>query len=154
MWLWIVSAAQAGVVAGALGGAGLPLDRPTASSPGITAGVYAGWRQPIGPGAVEPELVARLDAPPGVIVPALGATGTLDAGPLAIGAYAHLGLTLGGYPLPSPDAGALVEAGFGKLRLGLRTGWAWVHPARYKCGDCPQPSEHWLQAVATAGFAL
>lgn len=152
LWMW-GSTAWAGFAAGVSGGAGLPLDRPTASDPGVTFGLYAGWRQDVGPVHLQPELTVRYDVPPTVIVPAIGTTATLG-GALSAGAYAHLGITLGGYPFPSPDAGLLVEAHLSKLAVGLRAGWAWSHPARYKCGNCPQPSEHWLQAVATAGVAF
>ena len=53
---------------------------------------------------------------------------------------------------PSPDAGlAFIINPPTPLVVGLRAGWEMDQPGTLKCGDCPQPAQHWLTAAVTAG---
>jgi hypothetical protein len=154
--VFLSQAAFAGFQAGALAGAGVPLESPTASeAPGIEGGLYAGYRGSVGPLHLQPELVGRLNSggPAGGV--ALGAVATFGA-LMNLGVFAHGGVGVVGYNEPTFDAGAVAEVRppLAPVALGLRIGWERVSPLHFKCGNCPQPSDQWLMVTATAGVSF
>lgn len=157
MVLVLVSAqAFAGFQAGAVAGAGVPLDSPTASrTPGIEGGVYVGYRASVGPLHLQPEVLGRLntEAPAGGL--AVGGLATFGA-LVNFGVYAHAGIGVVGYTEPTFDAGGVLEVRppLAPVAVGLRIGWEDISPAKYRCGDCPQPAEQWLMIGATAGVSF
>lgn len=149
-------AAFAGFELGLIGGAGLPLDRPTASeAPGLESGVYAGYRGSVGPLHLQPELVGRLNSggPAGGAV--LGGLATFGS-VVSVGGFAHGGIEIVGANEPTFDAGAVAEVRppLAPLAVGLRIGWERANPAQDRCGDCDPPSDQWLVLAATAGLSF
>lgn len=153
LWSWMVSSAHAGPTVQVMGGAAVPLAIDSASSTGPLLGLIGGYRAKLGPIALQPEAVARWNLDASTVSLGAGAELTMKvAGPLRIGPYAHMGVGIVPNPGPSPDAGlSIVINPPSPVVIGARAGWQWDHPALYKCGDCPQPAEHWLSATVTAG---
>jgi hypothetical protein len=119
--LWTM-AAWAGPAIELSGGGAIPLDSPTASGNGAQGGLAIGYRKKVGPVALQPELVLRTNLQAPVIVAGAGAQVVVGK-PVGVGAYAHLGIGVQGYPQPSPDAGLqLVVDPPTPLVLALRAG--------------------------------
>jgi hypothetical protein len=157
MWCVLMQAAWAGPVLQVHGGAGATVQAESEEPhAGPMLGVVGGYRVEVGPVALQPEAAFRANLGVGTMAVGLGAEAAIGlAGPLWLGPYAHLGVGIAGYPLPSSDAGLSLYADLpSPLVVGLRAGWQWDRPTRYKCGDCAQPAEHWLVAVGTVGVAF
>lgn len=150
-----VPAAQAGFVAGAMGGADVPIPSGTRSDLGPGFGIYGGWLFDTGGVNLQPELTAHWSLSTGTLVPAAGGTLTLGSFWRA-GAYAHVGLpVMGGYPFPAGDAGLLVESHqLAPLVIGARAGWSYAAAVHLKCGNCPQPADHLLTGLLQLGVAF
>ncbi|MCK6505488.1 hypothetical protein L6R53_19185 [Myxococcota bacterium] len=147
--LLLLAPAHAGPTALLTLGLGLPLDSPHRSTPGPAAGVLLGWRlQPADPAgafwAVQPELGLRFNMGAPVLTVPLG-TSVTWGGAWRAGASAHLGPTLLGYPWPPAAQAGLVGEWDppSPFTMSLRSGWELANAAHVKCGDCPQPADHW-----------
>lgn len=153
----LLAPALAGPTALLTAGLGLPLDEPHRSDPGPVAGLVLGWRfQPASPGttwwAVQPEAGLRYNMMAPVLTVPLGASLTWGSA-LRLGASAHIGPTLVGYPWPPAAQAGLVGAWDppSPFVLSLRAGWELANAAHLKCGDCPQPADHWATVDLLAG---
>lgn len=143
----LFGAALAGPVVGLGLGADLPLEAVTASSVGPAVSLQGGWAIDRGALEIQPELVVRLSAASGTVVPAIGCA--LAWGEVwRVGAYAHAGVSVPG-GLPAADAGLLGQRALGRASsLFLRGGYALAQAYVINhCIDCPQPADHWA-AVA------
>jgi len=143
MLLLLVGLSQAGVVVGVVGGAEVALDSRPADTWSPAASALVGYRFDDGALRIQPELLVHMNFASPMINAPIGVS-VATKGTVGFGGYAHVSAPILSYPWPGLDAGGLVELSLGDhLDLWVRSGWEWSHAPHYKCGDCPQPSDHW-----------
>lgn len=143
---------QAGVVVGAAGNVEVALDPNPADTVTPGAAALVGYRFPTGPVRVQAEALLHMSFASPLINLPLGAS-VSTKGPVGVGAYAHVSAPINGYPWPGLDAGALFEVRAGShVDIWVRSGWEWNHAPHYKCGNCPQPSDHWW--ISSGGVSV